>query len=260
MDILNNVKNLIIIGTIAFLTTTCSLPTDPGPQPKDIIETEFEPGYNILGVLRNDGTAGSSFIRVEEAFKLTEITDEFTPVVEGVTVQLREESAAETTQFTLTEDSLRGKIYSAPSFQPEACAKYSLTITGSDLPDVTGEVVVPGSPMLDSASVSISGNTVNFTLEEVPGIALYEIYLICEKATVSVRRFPAHSGEINISINYSGTAGSPQSLEIYGYESNMMEYITAPITIKPQTYRETVTTVSGGYGVFGAVSKMVYQF
>jgi len=260
MKILKKITPLVIFGISTFLTTGCSLPTDPGPQPKEIIDTKFEPGYNVLGVLRNEGNPGSSFIRVEELYKLSDIDEEYNPAQEGLDVRILEVLTGDTLTFVETDDSLRGLIYSDSSFRPLAATRYSLSISGGDLSAVTADVIVPPSPVIDTNSVTISGKTVQFYLDTVSEIALYEVYLTCENDTISVRQFPAQSGKTIIRISVTSATGPPEQLEIYGYESNLAEYITAPITIKPQTYRETVTTVSGGYGVFGAVSVSTYQF
>ena len=58
----------------------------------------------------------------------------------------------------------------------------------------------------------------------------------------------------SVRFDLSTAKGQPLLLEIYGYDANLAEYLTAATTIKYQTYLETVTTVTGGYGVFGSVS------
>jgi len=249
-----------IIVIFAVLLAACSLPTDPGPMPKDIIDTEFEPSYNVLGILRNDGEAGTSFFRVERIYKIEEALDEFTPVIDGVDVSIVENTTTDKVEFTGYEDSLKGKIYANPTFLPEGGKEYNLSITSGDFPDVSGDVIVPMQAFLDSSSVEISWNSVEFALNEAETISLYDVYLIGESGSVSVRQYPATTGSTLITVSLPVSMGTPQQIEIYGYDRNMAEYVTAPITIKPQTYRETVTSVTGGYGVFGAVSVMRYAF
>ena len=66
----------------------------------------------------------------------------------------------------------------------------------------------------------------------------------------------ANQGEGLLPITFNPTAGPGQTMtiHIHGYDANLAEYLTAATTIKYQTYQETVTTVTGGYGVFGSVS------
>lgn len=247
-------QGLPLFLLLLLLFPSCYLPTDPGPPPNELIDTEFEPGYNVFGVLRNDGTPGSSFIRVEQTFQLTEVTDEFIPTITNLTIRVRRPASSTIHEFQMREDSLRGLIYASPEFDPVPGASYLLTITGGDLPDVTAEVTVPQAPSLLQDSVSISEHSISFSLRESSEISLYEIYLICTREDVTMRKHAETSGVTEVTISTTASAGEPIRLEIYGYESNMTEYITAPVTIKPQTYRETVTTVTGGYGLFGAVS------
>ena len=65
----------ILLGSIVivFMGTACDLWHEPGPMPSTIIETEFEPGLNIFGVLRQDGEPGSSYIYIERAYQYNEL-------------------------------------------------------------------------------------------------------------------------------------------------------------------------------------------
>ena len=240
--------------------SSCYLPTDPGPQPHQIVETHFKPGFNVLGVLRNDGNAGSSFLHVERVYKIQEATDDFVPTIDDAQVQIQRLSDSRVTGFGFTEDSLRGKIYTDSTFVPWAGERYQLKVSGEDFPDVTGEVTIPPAPRIDSSSVMVNNHLLSFQTMFQPEIRLYEAYLICQNATYHLRQRSESTGPTTIAFDLTSGSGVPQSLIIYGYEKNLTEYLTAPITIKPQTYRELVTTVSGGYGVFGAVSVVQYQF
>lgn len=260
MKKLHTTASLFLIGITVFLITTCYLPTDPGPQPKPIVKTPFDPGFNVLGVLRNDGVPGSSFLRVERAYQQQESNDNFTPIVENAKVRIVRESDSSIADFTLAEDSLRGKIYTDSTFQPVTGEQYILTLTGDSLPAVTGSVLIPPKPEIDSSSVSVSTRAVSFRLKTHPEITLYDVYLFCQDTVLSSRRKSEETGNLDFNFTLSSSVGKPLGLELYGYEKNLTEYITAPITIKPQTYQETITTVSGGYGVFGAVSVCRYIF
>ena len=70
----------------------CDLPHQPGPMPSEIVETEFEPGLNILGVLRADDQAGTSFINVNRALTTEEIysdsIENFSPETDYVRVNV----------------------------------------------------------------------------------------------------------------------------------------------------------------------------
>ncbi len=74
-------KITFAIFIVVLIGAACDLPTEPGPQPSTIIETDFEPGLNILGVLRLDDSTGTSFIHIEQACRTEEIYDEDFPLI-----------------------------------------------------------------------------------------------------------------------------------------------------------------------------------
>ncbi len=229
---------------------SCDLPTDPGPMPVDIIHTEFEPGHNILGVLRLDDNPGSSFIRVERAYKTEEITEDFASVVNNANVTI---IAEDTSTFTFISDTTRGDIYTDSSFVPVEGVKYVLTVSSPDLPELTATTQVPNYPTIDEY-IHTPQQSVSVTILSSPSIDLYDVYLISDIDEIQVR-IVNESENISISFDLSELSGDPSTIEIYGYEKNLSEYLQSSITIKPQSYHETVTTVSNGYGCFGAVSK-----
>jgi len=234
----------------------CSLPSQPGPQPTDIIPTEFIPGFNVLGVIRVDGTRGSSFIHVQRAFRVEEATETFSPVIKEATVSVLTENPDSSYFFTFRNDSLRGDIYANSDFRPVAGHEYRLTVTGAGLPVLSASTVTPALPVVDTTSLEISPRRVSFTIMTTPDTGLYEVYLICETTEYSQQRIN-HSEQSQEFLFPLPHGEKPAKLEVYAYDSHLAEYLTAAITIKPQTYRETVTTVEGGYGCFGSVSKTV---
>lgn len=242
--------------SLLLLSAACSLPSQPGPQPSDIIPTKFTPGFNIMGVVRVDGTSGSSFIHVERAFRVEEATETFSPVIREATVTIYTHSPDSGFTCTFRSDSLRGDIYTNDTFQPLANREYHLRISGAGLPAVSASTMTPALPVVDTTSLVVSPDMVAFTLLTPPDTAMYDVYLICRNQEYSQRWVhragPAKEFKFPLSNDKK-----PIRIEIYAYDSHLTDYLTSAITIKPQTYRETVTTVAGGYGCFGSVSKSV---
>jgi len=177
-----------------------------------------------------------------------------------VSVQIVRTDDSTTYTFHRMQDSLRGIVYTNESFQPQPGERYALTIEGDSLPEVTGSTTIPNQPQIDSASISFTSNLLRFDLKASQTIQLYDIYIYTEKTILSRRIRPAPAEDTAVDFNLQKSSGAPLLLQIFGYENNFAGYLTAPVSIKPQTYRETITTVSGGYGVFGAVSRLEYQF
>lgn len=244
-------KNIgLILSRIGLAVTLficgCDLPTEPGPQPTIIIETEFIPGHNILGILRMDEIPGSSFIRVERAYKTTEITEDFSAVIDNalVTVSWMDTSAV----FEYSPDD---EVYLNENFVPQIGIEYSLSILSESLPTLTAKTSIL-EDMADEPSVSINNNQISVLITPSPSIELYDVYLVSDFDRI-YHRISGDSNQLELSIDLGGLNGNPKTVEIYGYDANLSEYLQTSITIKPQSYHETVTTVENGYGCFGAV-------
>ena len=249
----------LIPFALSFIFPACDLPNEPGPMPTDIIDTEFEPGLNILGVLRLDDTIGTSFLRFERAYQIEETDIEqgehFSPVVSNAEVSVQGTVDTTTYVFSFEEDSVRGDIYVHHDFNPMEGEQYFLTITSEGLSELTASTIVPVRPSIDSTSLEISDRDLSFDLLTTGDTDLYDIYLFLTDGALHQRVVNRNEERISITFNFSSDRGQPVLLEIYGYDTNLSEYLLASIIIKPQTYQETVTTVSGGYGCFGSVSK-----
>ncbi|MFC1483717.1 DUF4249 family protein [Candidatus Neomarinimicrobiota bacterium] len=244
---------------LALAVWTCSLPHEPGPQPSTIVETEFDSALNVFGVLRLDGEAKSSFFYIERTYQYEELDtiswdESFIPVVTDATVLIRGMGDTTTYEFTHELDSLRGEIYTCNDYIPLAGETYTLTITHPGFPTITDTTMVPAIPALYADSVIVWGDMVYFQQRTAADVYLYDIIMLSSEDSLQYR-FQNRDGS-TIPIAFQSTAPPEESVDIqvYGYDANLAEYLTTTITLKPQTYNETVTTVTGGYGVFGSVS------
>ncbi len=248
-------KITFAIFIVVLIGAACDLPTEPGPQPSTIIETDFEPGLNILGVLRLDDSTGTSFIHVEQAYRIDEIYDEDFPlVIEDAEVVVKRIIDTTTYPFDFEADTLRPYVYIHPGFVPTAGEQYALSITHPDLPTLTDTTIVPVKPAIDTTTLTISENILSFDLLTTTDTDLYDVYLFLTEDMLHQRLANQLAERRPVRFDLSQSKGQPLWLEIYGYDANLAEYLTAATTVKYQTYLETVTTVTGGYGVFGSVS------
>ena len=88
---------------------------------------------------------------------------------------------------------------------------------------------------------------------------MYEVYLFLEGGgAVYEKVINDGNQKKKLSLKIPDSYGSPYLLNIYGYDPQLTEYTNAAVTLRWNTYQETVTTVEGGYGTFGAVT--VFQF
>jgi hypothetical protein len=244
---------------LALSVWTCSLPHEPGPQPSEIVDTEFNPALNVLGILRLDGEPNSSYVYIERAYRYQELDDlgpdeAFILIISDATVHVQGLGDTTSYFFTYRLDSLRGEIYADSTFFPAAGETYTLTITHPDFPTLTDTTKVPEEPRIDESSLVVMGPLVDFDLLPSRNTYLYDIYLLSPNDSLHNRIPNPDSAPIPITLPTSAEVGDPLAVHIYGYDANLAEYLTSMIPLKPQTYQETVTTVTGGYGAFGSVS------
>lgn len=252
-------KLTFAIFIVVLVGAACDLPTEPGPQPSTIIETDFEPGLNILGVLRLDDSTGTSFVYVERAFQTEELdtamfAEDNLFIIKDAETVVQKVTDKTAYPFIFEADTLRPYTYTHPGFAPTAGEQYALTITHPVLPTLTDTTVVPVKPAIDSASLDTMGQAVSFDLLTTTDTDLYDVYLFLTEDILHQRLANQAAEHRPVQFDLSSAKGQPLWLEIYGYDANLTEYLTAATTIKYQTYLETVTTVTGGYGVFGSVS------
>ncbi|GAG89157.1 unnamed protein product, partial [marine sediment metagenome] len=100
----------------------------------------------------------------------------------------------------------------------------------------------------------ISNQAISFNLRTTTDTYLYDIYLISPSDSLHYRFANQGEGLLPVAFKPTVEPGQTMTIYIYGYDANLAEYLTAVTTIKYQTYLETVTTVTGGYGVFGSVN------
>ena len=252
---------IFLIGTYLCLSAliTCDLPTDPGPMPKTIIHTEFEPGLNIFGVLRADSVDGSSFIHVETALTTEDMYEGTGDIFDTtVTVQLRDSATGEVFCFSMIEDTTYRGYYFNESFQPVTGHKYFLDVQSENLPTVTGKTTVPVKPELVSNSLVIGNTGLEFKLVMSADTYQYVCYLFFGDYYIEKQIKNNGDGRQRIAFNFSGT---PTALVIIGYDQNLAEYQNSTPAFIPQTFHEMVNTVENGYGCFGslAVTKITFN-
>lgn len=246
----------VLIAFSFFLIPGCDLPWEPGPMPTEIIDTEFEPGLNIFGILRLEKSGESaSFFRVEQAYQLSDLSLEnnyYLPVVDDAEVMVFDSGWGDTAVFIFGSDGM----YRNLSFNPIPGRTYQLKITAPDLPALSGETMIPNLPELDESQPSESERT--FTISADSTAAMYDLYLIYETGSDLERRL----NTVLESITFNAKSVDPiygrlVRIEVFAYDKNMADYLQAQVTIKPQAYNELVKTVEGGYGCFGSVTKSI---
>ncbi len=249
------VKIVFFILTSVFLST-CDLPHQPGPMPTDIVETEFEPGLNIMGVLRADNQTGSSFVNINRALTTEEIYSEgienFSPDVDFVKVKSRKTGVENV--FQAPEDSSDWGNYRDSTLDVIAGEVYDLEIQAHGFPTLTGTTQIPHTPQLVSNSLSMESGKINFQIQHMSSAHEYKIYLFFAASVIEKVVKPNSGSIIDVAWSFSASRGSPIYLGLTALDENLTRYGNSPISFIPNTYHPDGSTVTGGYGCFGSVA------
>ena len=250
-------SSLCLRASVVILSSTfmfsCSLPNEPGPMPKELIPTPYEPMLNVFGVLRHDGIPGSSFFHVERIVTTEEMYEmDVDILIRNASVILKATSTYCMWTFThADEDSMYHGYYYNKDFIPESGEKYELLIKADGYPDITADCRVPVRSIINSHQIDNSNKQVTITVEPDSIVSEYRLYLQFEDMTEHFFLQPPNNGEL--SVNWQNTANNP-TFQLIAVEKNLRRYRTTSSGIIPQTYHEDGSTVSGGLGVFGAVT------
>lgn len=255
-------KMLVLLGmalAIPVKWQSCDLPWQPGPMPNTIIETEFIPGLNILGMVRLDDTTANSFVYVERAFA----TDEYEAWVDTLPIikdaQVHISGSSDTTSYDFQYyGNLSNHKYVNADFRPIAGETYHLTIIAPGLPELTASASVPHLPEIDTNSVQVSTTDLSFNLRTTDDAYLYDVYLLCENGQLLNRFTNDRTTVKELKFKLNNNCGAPLAIRIFSYDQNMASVSNATSSIIPQSFLETISTVEGGYGCFGAISVLSY--
>ncbi len=250
------IQVFVITLTSLILISSCDLPHQPGPMPSEIVATEFEPGLNILGVLRADDQIGTSFININRALTTEEIysdsIENFNPEVNFVKVS--SSGSGSEYMFRQAEDSSDWGTYRDTSLSVRSGESYDLEITAPGFPSLTGETTIPQKPELVVNSLSLTAGNISFQFQNHPGAFEYKLYLIFSEDDLEKVIKPSDGDIIEVDWAFDPSMGDPQYLMLAALDENLTRYGNSPISFIPNTYHPDGSTVTNGYGCFGSVA------
>lgn len=246
---------LLIISIISSLFFACDLPNQPGPMPNDIIETEFTPGLNILGILYNSDTT-ESFIYIEEALPTDTYYENMdSNIVTNAEIIIWGEKDTTKYKFIIQPD-VDSCRYINKNFIPISGEKYYLKIsarTDQGNLSVAATTIVPTLPEITSDSVKISDEVLNINIKSNDDIVRYDFYLFSEENLLAEKIIYSDFNCVQFNLEEFDTL--PTRIEILTFDKNLTTYLQTSNTLFPQNYQENISTVEEGYGCFGAISK-----
>lgn len=250
-------RNLVFIlfSLLCIGLYCCDLPTQPGPMPQDIINTEFQPGLNILGVIRVADKDSESFVYVEEALPTRNYYDSIDSLcIRNADVKIQEHEDSTMHTFTIDSETDSTK-YTNSSFQPVPGQSYQLFVTANTKQgelSTQSSTNVPGLPDISLESLEITKNLVSIHIDSLKNIHRYDFMLYSNSTVIGEKViYNQLTAEVKFSIDPKNEA--PTKLVIVAYDKNLAKFLQASTGLFPQVYRETLSTISGGYGCFGSV-------
>jgi len=247
---------LFIFLTTLFCLSNCDLPHQPGPQPSELVKTEFEAGLNILGVLRADEQKGTSFININRALTTEEIysdsIENFSPRVDYVKISSIISGAEYL--FIQDEDTRDSGDYRDTTLNVGYGEAYELEISAPGFPMLTSNTRVPEKPSLVENSLSLGSGNVTFQIQHDISAFEYKLYLIFAETALEKVIKPTGESLIGINWDYESSSGAPVYLILSALDENLTRYGNSPISFIPNTYHPDGSTVHGGYGCFGSVA------
>ncbi len=246
--------SIIILTLFMF---SCDLPHQPGPMPTEIVETEFEPGLNILGVLRADDQFGTSFININRTLTTEEIysdsIENFAPSVDYVRVM----SLSDSMSYNFSQSNVNAsdwQDYNNTYLHANAGETYELEISAPGFPTLTGQTIIPDKSQLVANSLLIGSDKVSFQIQHHSSAFEYKLYLFFAEGILEKVLKPLTVNNLSVDWSFGIDDGAPYLLMISALDENLTRYGNSPISFIPNTFHPDGSTVSGGYGCFGSVS------
>jgi len=243
---------------------TCVLPTEPGPMPKDLIETEYIESLNVFGILRADGTPGSSFVHVQRTMTTEEIYSfETDPGVYDARVMIYD--STDQAEYRFEHSTIPGQegYYRNQSLIPHPRSHYSVSIEADSLPTLSGTTLIPPAPQIKDGSLNQSDGETHFTLLLDPDSYQYEIHFLTLSGGLensSLQTIAGNiAGEQTVSHRWVDGEEAPAMVVIIAQDLNLTRYRNASSSIIPNTYHEDPSTVTGGFGCFGSLAVTILE-
>ena len=233
--------------------------TGMGPRPGYIEDEPFSPRLNVLGILRPDSIDGfpASFVYLEQSVDILDDRDTIIVSNARVTITpLASEQDSLVLEYTEAGTLFSFDAYRHEQLVPKPGRAYRIACHAPGLPAISERITIPGPVTVAEESISVSGQTLDFTIKRADDALLYDIYLFLENAQLPlytrVRR-PA-TGNVQISLESDQPLTGSALLEIFTYDKHLAEYFSYNVGVKPNTFRADYSTVENGYGCIGGMN------
>lgn len=233
-------------------------------QPK-LEENNYEPGLNIIGVLRPDrvDSISASFVHVQEVAPAIDNYPEFSIdslLIKSAQVAVVDEQL-DTFLFSYTNyEELFNEYQYRPSgnFMVNTGLEYTIICRYKDLPELTSSTVLPEIPEISEEGIYTNGSVIRFSIKPDSSAFLYDVYAIQNENVIAYSRIvPTHNEHTEVELNVN--TDDSIRIHVYAYDFNLATYFaTSNTSLNFNKYRRTYGNVDGGYGVFGSLNFASY--
>ncbi len=256
------VQYFLLLLCLAMLLYSCEKAADyyigMNQQPEFTVNT-FEEGLNIFGLLRPDQKEdfNKSFVFVQQNWPALNLDN--LNIIQNTNInvyRLENGVIVDSVEFPLMpSDSLFGDTLYRPSvvFHPEAGQQYQLICYHPDFPVAVGETIIPSKPQIDSSTINIEGNTLEFVVVADTLIKMMDVYLITDSGSKQAGRYVTDGlTDTYITLELQDDL---QIVKIFSYDNNLATYYAnSNISLNFNKYRTTFSTLESGFGVFGSMN------
>ncbi|MBO8130815.1 MAG: hypothetical protein H0Z29_04765 [Candidatus Marinimicrobia bacterium] len=261
-----NINKITVILSLAILLVSCYLPNQPGPMPAGIDRIGKDVKTNVLGVIRNDGQPGSSFIFLINCINIETNDFEEKPNVHDATVKLINLGNGKEISFYIdtafSTDTIQYAKYINNDFIPQDNCKYLLKIELPDSVTIVDTTIVPSKPVIVQNDVKFEDNSINMTYHPPENSAYSEFYFvpnILNTEFLSVTHNGIDSLKINIASTYPLNTIDSLTVLIYSFDEKYLRYQKTSRNLLNHVYNPIATTIEGAYGCFFSLSVGVYK-
>lgn len=221
-------------------------------QPKNL-NAEFKPGLNVFGMLK----AGPTLDTINHFFEVHQLLH----IISGDTNLIIED--ADITLIKNTTESfhlqpVNNGNYTHYLLNPQPGDVWNFECK-ADTFIVQAQTRIPNTPEVDIDLVTFKNNEVQFEIMPDTTAFMYDIYYIKGTNFTHSRVIPEKGQPTRVQLNIgSYTSTETNRLYVIAFDKNYEKYVTTSnIFFKPNAYRPTFSTVSGGYGCFGSASSLM---
>jgi len=256
-EIFYKVKLGLLVALLLFLHTSCQWLGETyiglNIQPK-VNKSDFDPGLNLFGALKT----GVTFDTINHYFEVQQLLS---------LVDTTRNMLIDSAEIALQRHMLSGEVksYSLKNYGEGHYFNNGLEIRAGEKWDCTcsyksfivnSSCTIPNEPVIKQGSLKVDNRNLQFEVIKDSTAFIYDIYVLSDSNYYFDRVVAQqHANTVfSFQLEWEILSGHTK-LYVFAYDKQFETYFsTSSIFFKPNAFWLPYSTVTGGYGVFGAIS------